>query len=750
MTQQNTNIMKACLLIFILLAYLNTLYPIYKLNDSPETITSVHTLGISHPPSYPLHTMTAKVFTIMPLGNIGFRVNLFSAFLAVISILMVIRLLQMIVYRVLRKKTVFLFVFIPVFFFSVFFWDQAIEAKGGIFTLNFLFMAVLLYLSVKMLFNYRQKELYLFSFVLGLALCNHWPSVFPMLPAFIYFLNKQKQKITGRDFLISAGFIVLGLTPYLYLPIRAVANPPINWGDPESLQSFLWVVSRTVYSGSMTDTAGYYIYQPLRFFKTLAGSFNILLLLLMPGIYYMYKVNRSLFKGLMLLGIFNFIAVSFIYRINKDIIWLLDIYYIPAFFTLFVFMAFGGVVFYESIKNKKVKTALYFVLGAVIAVQFYISYEKNNNRRNFIYYDHAMNILQTIDQNAVYIGYEDNFTMPLYYPLIVEHKREDMKFITGNFFAYDWGVDLFNNKYGADVRINRNSKKTVMEQIIEEFHGSYNIFLGYRFDILNLDIPYEQEMNGLLREIGMNDSVKGDLFQAYRYRGMLDVDKSEPAEYYLFQRYILSMIYQADYYMEKGIYDKALNLYRQALLIPSEFSSFVLLYKISKCFRYMGDYRNEEKILQEIIIINSGFLYAYERLGELYYDNGIYPIAVKYLQEAVKRGSENYRVKRLYDHLRGISLNELFEMSFKKGGVYLEQGDLASASKIYKVLIDNKYKEFEIFEMLGDYHTEIRNYSEAVKCYDRCIKIKPDKKILIKKEKILSELNRHNKNTPGS
>src|SRR2546423_1839192 len=46
--------------------------------DSPELITAAATLGVAHPPGYPLFTMLGHLFSMVPLGSIPFRVNLLS------------------------------------------------------------------------------------------------------------------------------------------------------------------------------------------------------------------------------------------------------------------------------------------------------------------------------------------------------------------------------------------------------------------------------------------------------------------------------------------------------------------------------------------------------------------------------------------------------------------------------------------------------------------------------------------------
>src|SRR2546423_6170237 len=46
--------------------------------DTPELITAAVTLGVAHPPGYPLFTMLGHLFSLIPFGPIPFRVNLLS------------------------------------------------------------------------------------------------------------------------------------------------------------------------------------------------------------------------------------------------------------------------------------------------------------------------------------------------------------------------------------------------------------------------------------------------------------------------------------------------------------------------------------------------------------------------------------------------------------------------------------------------------------------------------------------------
>src|ERR1035437_10807286 len=88
MTKRNDSIIKFLLITAILALYLYTMPPVFKNNDSPETTAAAYTLGIGHPPGYPLYTMAAKIITLVPLANPSFRVNMFAVLLSMLVLAM--------------------------------------------------------------------------------------------------------------------------------------------------------------------------------------------------------------------------------------------------------------------------------------------------------------------------------------------------------------------------------------------------------------------------------------------------------------------------------------------------------------------------------------------------------------------------------------------------------------------------------------------------------------------------------------
>ncbi|MCC6220975.1 MAG: DUF2723 domain-containing protein, partial [Deltaproteobacteria bacterium] len=65
--------------------YYFTLAPTATLVDSGELILAAHSLGVAHPPGFPLYVLLAHIATLVPLGNIAERVNFFSALFAALT-----------------------------------------------------------------------------------------------------------------------------------------------------------------------------------------------------------------------------------------------------------------------------------------------------------------------------------------------------------------------------------------------------------------------------------------------------------------------------------------------------------------------------------------------------------------------------------------------------------------------------------------------------------------------------------------
>src|SRR5712692_5416630 len=65
--------------------YTWTLAPTVTLVDSGELIVAARSLGIAHPPGFPLYVLLAHAATLLPFGNVARRVNFASALFAALA-----------------------------------------------------------------------------------------------------------------------------------------------------------------------------------------------------------------------------------------------------------------------------------------------------------------------------------------------------------------------------------------------------------------------------------------------------------------------------------------------------------------------------------------------------------------------------------------------------------------------------------------------------------------------------------------
>ena len=229
--------------LFSFVLYLKTLAPsvlpykpsMPKLADSIMLQTQACVLGITHPTGYPSWVMLSYLITYLPFGDCAHRVNLSSAIYATLAVLLVYA-----AGLFLSRRIVAAAVGALAFGVSATFWSQAVMAE--VYTLEAMFVA----LTLTVLFLWREKRrdayLVLAAFCIALSMTDHMTSGLLLPGAFLFVAAVDWRKlIEWRLLLKGAGAFLIGLTPYLYLPIRA-PTAPMRANNPDTLARFWWVV----------------------------------------------------------------------------------------------------------------------------------------------------------------------------------------------------------------------------------------------------------------------------------------------------------------------------------------------------------------------------------------------------------------------------------------------------------------------------------------------------------------------------
>ena len=198
--------------ITVFMVYLCTAAPIVYLGDSGEFTAAAFSLGIPHPTGYPLYSLLGKIFCTIPFGNVGFRMNLMSAFFAALTAALVYNIILKMTLSVLSAVVAATFLaFTPLF------WLQTVSAE--VYPLHCFFVA----LMIRLLWQWDQSRnfhrLLMFVFVTGLSFGNHMQTVM-LAPAVLYFIISRDKK---GDFHFQAflGHIDFFHTPPVPLPVPA-------------------------------------------------------------------------------------------------------------------------------------------------------------------------------------------------------------------------------------------------------------------------------------------------------------------------------------------------------------------------------------------------------------------------------------------------------------------------------------------------------------------------------------------------
>ncbi len=423
-----------------LAVYLKTLALTVTGEDSGELIAAAATLGIPHPTGYPLWCLLGFAFTkIIPFGGVALRVNCMSAFFGATTVFVVI----LIVIRLTRSHLAGLGGGLSLAF-SREFWEQSVIAE--VYQLNAFFFALCILLLLLWRESRRDRWLLWFALMYGLSLTNH--STMAMLgPVFALYVLALEPRLWRRAGLLAsmAGLALLGFSVNLYLPIRSAANPPMDWGNPETLQGFWDVITRKQYQFMFTQysrSLGRFAMQLRAFVNDYAREFTpVIAWLPLVGLASLWARSRS--AALFFVSLFATVVLGFMlllnYPLTHESLWIISTHWIPAYVVAGILM--GAAIHALGKASKRPQWIQAGVAAVCVVLPLLEHYEHNDRSNSRQSLDYALNVLNTLEPDAVYIPTADHAIFPALYLQIVEGMRPDV---------------FIGNKYGEIEPVFRN------------------------------------------------------------------------------------------------------------------------------------------------------------------------------------------------------------------------------------------------------------------------------------------------------
>lgn len=322
--------------------------------DSGDLVTAGFLFGVPHPPGYPLYTMLLFLVTRLPIATVAFRAALLSSVFHAATA----TLLFLLVRDITKKWWAGLFAAITLAGNYVFF---LYSVTPEVFALFDFFVILLSLLVWRFVTKPSVTLLSAIVFVFGLSLTHHHLIVF-FLPAICWVLwNKRKpiralRALHPRALVRLAVFFILGLAPYLYVPIAARTSAIINWNRAIDAAGFIRLVTRADYG---TFRSGAVVGHALaeRLVQVSAyGRFIILdfgwvgVALAAAGVVWIFKKQRLFAQFIM--GSLVFVGpVYFFYAsfplVNRFMLGTYERFLLPSYVLLSI-LAAGGAVWVVS------------------------------------------------------------------------------------------------------------------------------------------------------------------------------------------------------------------------------------------------------------------------------------------------------------------------------------------------------------------------------------------------------------------
>lgn len=431
-------------------------------SDGGDLIAAAFTGGIAHPTGYPLYMLLARLFQALPAGSLAYRTNLMSACFTALGAALVYRL----VVRSLptpKGSLVWLAGLGAGYAFGLapLIWSQAVITEVYALQAFLVLLILCLYTKPEQTTGSGQKRLACQrGLALGLGMSNHVTTIL-LLPLALFIGSIHTHIEPGRpaqhrkrwpgnleldreSLLRQLLWFGLGSSLYLLLPLRALAHPPINWGNPLTPERLWWLVSGELYRS-------YYLHSSLGglWVHIRAGAGLLLeqfgipgLLLGLTGLVVFWEPSRLYILSAWTAAVSLVFAV-FYHSVDSYL------YLIPMFtcFAIWIGLGLGGL--FERFFRRSGKTGFMFglLLIAYLAGRSLTYLDQVDASRDLRAERFSAQVLSAAPENAMVFAKGDRSLFSLWYSHFALNQRADLAVIASDLLHFDWYQQTLRTTY---------------------------------------------------------------------------------------------------------------------------------------------------------------------------------------------------------------------------------------------------------------------------------------------------------------
>ncbi|MBD3170489.1 MAG: DUF2723 domain-containing protein, partial [candidate division Zixibacteria bacterium] len=324
----------------------------------------------------------------------------------------------------------------------------------------------------------------------GLALTNHLSSTALLVPlVFILYQLIISKSFNGRIMLLHVLVFIFPLTLYLYLPLRAINEPLMNWGNPVNFHNFWSHVTGWQYNVWMFNQS------PEQLISKLKDALNMLLAqfgyisfpLAIAGMVFLLRKNRRLFYMFLFM-----ILLNLVYTVNYDIP---DIhsYYLPSIAVLGILAVTGIYYMLNMIDRGNLigRALLVLLICAGMGVNAYSGYPRLGVRFQRLAGILNSDIMRSAQKDGFILTRNWDVYSPWLYNRYVKYIRPDLAMGDKELFRRSWYLDYLWDEHPE-------FRENIKEEFEKFREALYPFEHEMKYDSRLLSERFDKLINGVL------------------------------------------------------------------------------------------------------------------------------------------------------------------------------------------------------------------------------------------------------------
>jgi tetratricopeptide (TPR) repeat protein len=376
-------------------AYLLTVCRTLYIGDGAEFALVLKTLGIAHPPGYPLFTIVGSVFVqalffLRPI----FAANLFNILVTAVAVAVLFLSLRRHLTEGYAALVSLAWAFVPAF------WAQTVGVE--IYNANLLLMLLTL-LALEGNACYKWPLVF---YLFGLCLDGN-PTSLALAPTllFVFFQEREYRRwwrIPGY-----LGLMALAGTLYFYLWVRSAQYPVVDWGHPVGISAWLDHITLRQYRD--TTVGGFLdgVWQSAKLFwlALLSAWWWMGIVGTISGIYLGFRRNAPRTLSLLLMLVTSFLLAAAQHAPDYDP------YFLPTLLACLLLLANN----FAWLQERRLRQALPLTATAFAVAAMLIAHYRGQDKSNYTFYEeNSRLILDAAGEGVLFTSCDVDGFGPLY------------------------------------------------------------------------------------------------------------------------------------------------------------------------------------------------------------------------------------------------------------------------------------------------------------------------------------------------